>query len=189
MQMPENNKSEERLSLRILSLCVALVLLALLPQACEMKRGAPEKEAAPAVSPSAGVSARYVSGKAGLFTVEAFKGQPLLLSIQGADTPYLSANLQELERLNSEWGPRGVAVVALLTAFADGENAEEVASEARVSYPIATSSPDFLKSLGSVRALPTMVLVDNRGVMRKQYPGAYSADDLNTDLQSLVTGQ
>lgn len=187
--MAEDNKHEWIWSLRIPALCAAFALWALLPQACKVKRSAPEKEAASAVSPVAIPPAQYISGKAGVFTVDSFKGQPLLISVQGADTPYLSDNLQKLDRLNNEWGPRGVAVVALLTAFADGEKPEEVASAAQVSYPIAASSPDFLKSLGPVRALPTMLLVDNRGVVRKQYPGAYSADDLNTDLQSLVTGQ
>lgn len=188
--MLNDNKHDQRqrLRLRVSALCAGAVLLALLPQGCKVKRAPSETEERPATTPIALPTAQYISGKDGSFTVESFKGQPLLLSVQGADTPYLADNLQELERLNAEWGPRGVAVVALLTAFADGEKPEEAVSAVQVSYPLATSSPDFLRSLGTVRALPTMVLVDSRGVVRKQYPGAFSADDLNTDLQALVAG-
>lgn len=184
---------------RALKVCAAYLLLQLgmLPLACQVKpsteASSPSKtEIIPSAHKADSVvspTARYLSGKTGVFTLEAFKGKPLLLSIQGVGTPYLSDNLHQLDQVQREWTPRGLAVVALLTALAENESAEKIAAEQQASYPLALATPELLKSLGPVRALPTIVLVDGRGLVRKQYPGSFSSDELNADLQSLIAEQ
>lgn len=168
----------------------ALLMLGALPTGCQVKPSEDAKSADQATEAirSPGVPpAKYISGKSGEFILESYRGHPLLLSVQGAATPYLAENLRQLDQLSQEWVPRGLAVVGLLTAFAEGEDPAARSVEFNLSYPLAAGTPDFVKTVAPVRALPTLLLVDASGAVRKQYPGAFSADVVVSDLKGLLT--
>ncbi len=130
---------------------------------------------------------RFISIRDGEFALDSFKGQPLIVSVQGVGTPYLSENLRELDDLGKELASSGVAVVGLLTAFSEEEDPGAFAQTVQVSYPLVAAVPEYVREVAQVRALPTVLLVDERGVVRKQYAGDLSLSELKADVQALAS--
>ena len=147
----------------------------------ETKPAAPQEAARPEIP-----SPHYIVGQDGDFALDSFKGKPLLISIQGVGTPYWEEQLRELDSINREWATKGLAVVGLLTAFANGEEPTLVVKDVSVSFPLAVAVPDYVSEVAKVRALPTVLLLDDRGAVRKQYPGYLPVDELRSDLEALL---
>ncbi len=185
-----NNKLDSGL-LRGLGL-PAVVVLSVAAAGCEIKpSGERAKPADSAISDRAAASvdaapARFLSGAEGVFSVESYKGRPLLVAVLGAGTHDLLRAVRQVNAVYEESQASGLAVVGLLTALDPNEDAARVADGLNAIFPIARATPAALAALGGARALPTYVLVDGRGAVRKQLPGAVDMDDLRTQLRDLA---
>lgn len=151
------------------------------PDSSNGKLAAPTETRVPAPSRS-----EYLAGGSGEFALESFKGRPLMLSIQGIGTPYLSDEIGSLNHLHEEWAPKGLAVVAVLAGQTPDEDLPALVASLAPAMPVASGTPELFKALGGIRALPTTVLLDATGSVRKQYAGAPNKPDLEADLAALV---
>ena len=147
---------------------------------------APTPEAAAPATPEPPAKPTYLAGAEGEFSLASFKGRPLLVSVQGVGTPGVQDNLRALNTLQEAWSARGLAVVGLLAAFAEGEDPAAVAAGYETIYPRAHAAPAALESLGGVRALPTHILIDASGKVIQRWPGAVSAGDLTAAVKAAV---
>lgn len=183
MNLLDHKHDKTFLHLLALGICVAVT-------GCNVKLSSPEPERKPVADVGAGAtgrrSATFLAGGEGSFSLDSYKGRPLLVSIQGVGTPYLASELAAVNRLNADWGPRGLSVVALLAGQTPEDDLSALVSSLAPSCPIALATPELLKDLGGVRAFPTLLLVDASGAVRKQYSGALNPAELATDLAALM---
>ncbi len=183
MKRPDNKHDKALRLLAILAACLAAA-------GCEFKLRSPSPAGPPAAAapaePERPAQTVFVAGGSGPFSMDSFKGRPLLVSVQGMGTPYLAGEMAALNRLGDEWGARGLTIVALLAGVVPEDDLPAAMASLAPRIPVAIGSPGLLKELGGVRALPTAVLVDASGAIRKRVPGPTRADELASDLEALI---
>lgn len=190
-----NNKPDSKTVGTLFMSCAKVLPLVLLLAACQVKpasdSGAPNSsEPTASVRPATSAPvdhARFLTGGSGPFSLDQYRGQSVLLGVYGVGTPALGTGFRELDQLQQDFSARGLVVVGVLAGFMKGENPEDVAGSLGATIPIVLGSSDLLKSMGPIRALPTLVLVDPKGVVRKTYPGHVQGADLRMDVEALLT--
>jgi hypothetical protein len=85
------------------------------------------------------------------------------------------------------YGSRGFAVVGLkFDTMADGEDPMQFAKRIRVHYPLAVATADLKEKFGGTDGLPTTMLYDRSGTLRKKIVGFEYADVLEVELKSFL---
>jgi hypothetical protein len=172
----------------------ALLALLLAAAGCEV-RPVGERPASPgATSPAAlraapafdSAAARFLSGADGVFSVDSYKGRPLLVALLGAGAYDTDRVVRDLNKICEESSADGVAIVGLLAAVGPDEDEAQAAAALNAIFPIARANAASLAALGGPRALPTYILVDRRGAVRKHLAGAVAPDEIRAQLRDLL---
>ena len=85
------------------------------------------------------------------------------------------------QKLLDRYGSRGFAVVGLKSdIMMDTENPIKFAKEIGVHYPLAVASEAIVQKFGGIEGLPTTMIYDRQGVLRKkvigfEYPEAFES--------------
>ena len=97
---------------------------------------------------------------------------PVLLDFWATWCKPCLAAIPELERIHEEFGPRGLTVIGVST---DGPNnyakVRPFASRLGIRYPVALDGDGSMASRYQVRAMPTTILIDASGKVRKVSQG------------------
>jgi cytochrome c biogenesis protein CcmG/thiol:disulfide interchange protein DsbE len=76
------------------------------------------------------------------------------------------------QELLNRYGPSGFAVIGLkLDTMRDTEEAVLFARKIGVSYPLAVAGDDLKQRFGGIQGLPTTMLYDRQGILRKKVIG------------------
>lgn len=162
------------ISIRIAFRCLLLLLSVTLPACRVRESGAPGADAAPPVAGSgAAASVPAIPG------VPA--GQVVLLDVWAPWDEPSRAGQKELDALAASFGPQGLVVIGW--ALADDS---EPATWPSVRYERLSVTRDQVAGLGAIRALPTRLLIDRKGVVRHAYPGAALPNDLHAAIAALL---
>jgi peroxiredoxin len=85
------------------------------------------------------------------------------------------------QKLLHRYGSRGFAVVGFkFDTMMDTEDPVEFAKKMGVRYPLAVAADDLKQKFGGIEGLPTTMLYDREGILRKkiigfEYPNAFEA--------------
>ena|SRR5271167_4586934 len=91
------------------------------------------------------------------------------------------------QKLLDRYGSRGFAVVGFKAdMMKDTEDPLEFAKKIRVRYPLAVATDDMTKKFGGIEGLPTALLYDRQGILRKKVVGFEYTDAFEADLKSLL---
>jgi len=91
------------------------------------------------------------------------------------------------QRLADRYGSHGFAVVGFkFDTMADTENPMQFAKRIRVQYPLAVATGDLMQKFGEIEGLPTTLLYDRSGMLRKKIVGFEYTDVLEADVKSLL---
>jgi thiol-disulfide isomerase/thioredoxin len=91
------------------------------------------------------------------------------------------------QKLLDRYGSRGFAVVGFkFDTMMDTENPVMFAKRIGVRYPLAVATDDLKKSFGGIEGLPTTMLYDRQGVLRKKVIGFEYSDAFESGLKSLL---
>jgi thiol-disulfide isomerase/thioredoxin len=161
-------------SIRIASRCLLLLLSGTLPACRVRESGEPGTGAAPPLGGSGATrSALAIPGLPA--------GQVVLLDVWAPWDEPSREGQKEIDALAAAFAPQGLAVLGW--AIDDGT---APAAWPQVSYPRQSVSRDLVEKLGVVRALPTRLLVDRKGVVRHIYPGTAMPTDIHTTIAALL---
>lgn len=91
------------------------------------------------------------------------------------------------QELLDRYGSRGFAVVGFKAdMMKDTENPVVFAKKIGVRYPLAVATDDLTKKFGGIEGLPTTLLYDRQGILRKKVIGFEYTDAFEADLKSLL---
>ncbi len=176
--------------------CLGVIAAALLsgcqPRGPEVPRAtsAPPEEPVPA---SAAVSmqndSRYVLGGEGVLSLGALKGRVVLLDVMAAWSEPCRRDVPALNSLHEDFAAQGLAVVGLAVDREPAAQVQAALQQAGVIYPVAEGRPATLQALGGVRALPTRILLDRKGVVRHTFAGAVPFEEIRTNVLALLRGE
>jgi peroxiredoxin len=99
------------------------------------------------------------------------EGRPLLLVFWNTWCPNCMRELPEVNRLAEEFGPRGLAVLAINTAMNDSERkARAYWEKVGYGFPVGFDRDFEIGQAFGIRGVPTIFLVDSKGIVRYKHP-------------------
>jgi len=91
------------------------------------------------------------------------------------------------QKLADRYGARGFAVIGFKTnMMADPEDPLIFAKKMGVHYPLVVATDDLLQNFGGLEGLPTTLLYDRKGVLRKKVIGFEYTDVFESELKQLL---
>jgi thiol-disulfide isomerase/thioredoxin len=94
------------------------------------------------------------------------------------------------QALLNKYRSRGFAVIGFkFDTMMDTEDPLQFARNIRVRYPLAVASDDLKQKFGGIEGLPTTLLYDRDGILRKKVIGFEYTNVLESELKSLFRYQ
>jgi thiol-disulfide isomerase/thioredoxin len=91
------------------------------------------------------------------------------------------------QKLVDEYGPRGFVVVGFkFDVMRDTEDPIQFARKIGVTYPLAVASDDIKQKFGGVLGLPTTMLYDRQGILRKKEIGFEYTKNFEAALKAVL---
>ena len=91
------------------------------------------------------------------------------------------------QKLVDKYGSRGFAVVGLkFDTMRDVEDPIRFAEKLGVRYPLAIATDDVKQKFGGIEGLPTTLLYDRQGILRKKVIGFEYTDVIESELRPLL---
>jgi thiol-disulfide isomerase/thioredoxin len=91
------------------------------------------------------------------------------------------------QKLVEQYGSRGFAVVGFkFDTMMDTEDPVRFAKKMRVSYPLAVASEELKQKFGGIEGLPTTMLYDREGILRKKVIGFEYTNAFDSALKPLL---
>jgi hypothetical protein len=91
------------------------------------------------------------------------------------------------QKLLERYGSRGFAVIGLkFDTMADTEDPVQFAKKIGVHYPLAVAPDELKQKFGGIEGLPTTLLYDRKGILRKKVIGFEYTDAFESDLVPLL---
>ena len=91
------------------------------------------------------------------------------------------------QKLLDRYGSRGFAVIGFkFDTMMDMEDPLTFAKKIGVRYPLAVAADDFKQKFGGIEGLPTTLLYDRQGILRKKVIGFEYTDVIESELKPLL---
>jgi thiol-disulfide isomerase/thioredoxin len=91
------------------------------------------------------------------------------------------------QKLLNRYGPNGFAVIGFkFDTMADSEDPVQFAKKMGVHYPLAVAPDELKQKFGGIEGLPTTLLYDRKGVLRKKVIGFEYTDAFESELKPLL---
>lgn len=121
------------------------------------------------------LSSAYLSGKVVLVDFWATWCQPCKKEMPG------------YQKLADIYGKRGFVVIGFkFDTMADSEDPVSFARRIGVRYPLAVASDDLRARFGGIEGLPTTMLYDRQGILRKKIIGFEYTSVVESELKPLL---
>ena len=91
------------------------------------------------------------------------------------------------QKLLDNYGSHGFAVIGFkFDVMMDTENPVQFAKKIGVKYPLAVATEDIKQKFGGIPGLPTTMLYDRQGILRKKVIGFEYIDNFSLALKPLL---
>jgi thiol-disulfide isomerase/thioredoxin len=115
------------------------------------------------------------------------RGKVVLIDIWATWCGPCKKEMPGYQKLADRYAARGVAVVGLkANMMADTEDPLGFARKIGVHYPLVIATDELMQKFGPLKGLPTTLLYDREGVLRKKVIGFEYSDVFETELKKLL---
>jgi len=91
------------------------------------------------------------------------------------------------QRLLDRYGPRGLVVIGFkFDTMADTEDPLKFAQRMGVRYPLAIAPDELKQEFGGIQGLPTTMLYDREGILRKKVIGFEYTEAFESAVKQLI---
>jgi len=158
-------------------LLTAAIVLLVLFTGCTSK----EKGNATAAAPD--FTLEDLSGKK--VRLSGLKGSVVLVEFWATWCPPCRTSIPGLERLHKEYGGKGLTILAISVDEGGWDKVKDFIAEHKATYTVLKGTED-VSSRYQVRMIPAMYLVDKQGIVKKQFLGGGSEEDLEREIKALL---
>jgi thiol-disulfide isomerase/thioredoxin len=159
--------------------------------------GCNQNPASPAPSKEAVIAAGEIGSRLPDFAVKDLQGRELssadlrgkvvLIDFWATWCQPCKKEMPGYQKLFDKYGSHGFAVIGLkFDVMRDTENPVQFARKIGVEYPLAVASEDIKQKFGGIPGLPTTMLYDRQGVLRKKVIGFEYTENFESALKSLL---
>jgi thiol-disulfide isomerase/thioredoxin len=122
-----------------------------------------------------------------LISSSELKGEVVIIDFWATWCGPCKQEMPGYQKLIDRYGAQGLVVVGLKSdAMADTENPLKFAKRIGVHYPLAVATDGITQKFGGIEGLPTTLLYDRRGVLRKRIVGFEYTNVVESDLKALL---
>lgn len=115
------------------------------------------------------------------------RGKVVLIDIWATWCQPCKKEMPGYQKLFDKYGSRGFAVVGLKSnIMMDTEDPIKFANEIGAHYPLAVASADIVQKFGGIEGLPTTMIYDRQGILRKKVIGFEYTDNFESALKPLL---
>lgn len=114
------------------------------------------------------------------------RGRVVVLNFWATWCPPCKREIPELSRLQDSLSSEGASVVGVAVSSGSRQEIREFGEEYGINYPVWLSDPGTAATEYRAVGLPTTLLVDRRGVIRRRYMGAQTYEVLSDDVRALL---
>ncbi len=122
----------------------------------------------------------------GSFQLSEYAGQVVVVNFWATWCAPCRIEIPDLIEMQSELGDQGIQIVGISLDHQGREVVQEFAEEAGFNYPILLDDGEVAEQFGGVYALPTTIIIDKEGMIRRQIPGLVTKQLLTPMLQDLA---
>lgn len=116
-----------------------------------------------------------------------FRGKVVLIDFWATWCDPCKKEMPGYEKLLEQYGAKGFAVIGLkFDIMMDTEDPVMFAKKMGVRYPLAVATDDLKKKFGGIDGLPTTMLYDRQGILRKKVIGFEYTEAFEKDLKLLL---
>jgi thiol-disulfide isomerase/thioredoxin len=116
-----------------------------------------------------------------------FHGKVVLIDFWATWCQPCKKEMPGYQKLVDRYGSRGFAVVGFkLDTMRDMEDPVLFAKRIGVRYPLAVAADDLKQKFGGIEGIPTTMLYDRRGILRKKVIGFEYTDVFESELKPLL---
>ena len=91
------------------------------------------------------------------------------------------------QKLLDRYGARGFAIIGFkLDVMMDTEDPVRFAKRIGVHYPLAVAADDLKQKFGGIEGIPTTMIYDRHGILRKKVIGFEYTDVIESELKPLL---
>jgi thiol-disulfide isomerase/thioredoxin len=117
----------------------------------------------------------------------ALRGKVVLVDFWATWCQPCKKEMPGYQKLVDQYGSRGFAVIGFkFDTMADTEDPLRFARSIGVRYPLAAAPDDLKQRFGPIEGLPTTMLYDRQGVLRKKVVGFEYTEVFETELKALL---
>jgi thiol-disulfide isomerase/thioredoxin len=116
-----------------------------------------------------------------------FRGKVVLVDFWATWCQPCKREMPGYQKLVDSYGSRGFAVVGFkFDTMMDMEDPVLFAKKIGVRYPLAVAADDLKQKFGSIEGLPTTMLYDRQGILRKKIIGFEYTNVIESELKALL---
>jgi thiol-disulfide isomerase/thioredoxin len=120
-------------------------------------------------------------------TAAELRGKVVLIDFWGTWCAPCKTEMPGYQMLMDRYGPRGFTVVGLkVDVMQDTEDPVQFAKRIAVRYPLAVAADDVRQKFGGLEGLPTTMLYDRAGILRKKVIGFEYTSVFEAELRPLL---
>ena len=115
------------------------------------------------------------------------RGKVVLIDIWATWCQPCKKEMPGYQKLLDRYAARGFAVVGLKSdIMRDAEDPTKFAKQIGVHYPLAVASADIVQKFGGIEGLPTTLLYDRQGILRRKVIGFEYTEGFESALRPLL---
>jgi len=117
----------------------------------------------------------------------AFRGKVVLIDFWATWCQPCKKEMPGYQKLLDRYGTRGFTVVGFkFDTMRDTEDPAVFANKIGVHYPLAVAADDLKSKFGGIEGLPTTLLYDRQGILRKKIVGFEYTEVIESELKPLL---
>lgn len=124
----------------------------------------------------------------GTFRMSEHEGEVLVVNFWATWCAPCRIEIPDLIEMQSDLGEEGIQIVGISLDHQGQDVVEAFADEAGINYPILLDDGKVAAQFGGVYALPTTIIVDREGMIRRRIPGLVTRQLLTPILRELASG-
>ena len=118
-------------------------------------------------------------------TLSGLKGKVVLIDFWATWCPPCRASIPSVEKLHKAYAARGLVVLGISLDGGDWDSVKAFREEAGITYPILKGTDEVAQEYGA-RIIPTFIIVDKEGTIRKHYVGSDNEEEIEKDIKALL---
>lgn len=119
-------------------------------------------------------------------TSEQLRGRVVLVNFWATWCPPCRWEMPAFERVYRDERDRGFLLLGLSRDRGGEAEVREFLAERGITYPVAFASDDLVRAFGGVQALPTSILIDRQGRVRRRVSGIFAEPTLRMAVDRLL---